>query len=231
MKIRYFFLCCTDRLLLPHIYRNGRKAVRNVLHIRRGCFRNVLFSGRRIHIHRRRCFCGSFLRNERFGFLYSCFCDFCLDRCFRPKQLAAVVAAHVAELDTETCVFQRHVERMLLCGTEKFPTGDILPALFGGKAGGWNRIVLAEINLRFDNCQLVADAQRLQEHSPVRAGQTEPEPLIAEIQLPDRMPGFDGDRFAQEFHRVKARHLAQLLHGGVVHHSGFVVIHFLELLP
>ena len=231
MKIRYFFLCCTDRLLLPHIYRNGRKAVRNVLHIRHGCFRNVLFSGRRIHIHRRRCFCGSFLRNERFGFLYSCFCDFCLDRCFRPKQLAAVVAAHVAELDTETCVFQRHVERMLLCGTEKFPTGDILPALFGGKAGGWNRIVLAEINLRFDNCQLVADAQRLQEHSPVRAGQTEPEPLIAEIQLPDRMPGFDGDRFAQEFHRVKARHLAQLLHGGVVHHSGFVVIHFLELLP
>lgn len=82
MKIRYFFLCCTDRLLLPHIYRNGRKAVRNGLHIRRGCFRNVLFSWRRIHIHRRRCFCGSFLRNERFGFLDSCFFDFCLDRHF-----------------------------------------------------------------------------------------------------------------------------------------------------
>ena len=82
MKIRYFFLCCTDRLLLPHIYRNGRKAVRNVLHIRRGCFRNVLFSGRGIHIHRRRCFCGSFLRNVRFGFLDSCFFDFCLDRHF-----------------------------------------------------------------------------------------------------------------------------------------------------
>ena len=154
-----------------------------------------------------------------------------MDRHFRTEQLAAVVAAHVAELDAETGVFQRHVERVLLRGTEKFPAGDILPALFGGKAGGRNRIVLAEINLRFDNCQLVADAQRLQEHSPVRAGQTEPEPLIAEIQLPDRMPGFDGDRFAQEFHRVKARHLAQLLHGGVVHHSGFVVIHFLELLP
>ena len=88
MKIRYFFLCCTDRLLLPHIYRNGRKAVRNVLHIRRGCFRNVLFSGRRIHIHRRRCFCGSFLRNGctgHFDFLGSCFCGFRLNRHFRPK--------------------------------------------------------------------------------------------------------------------------------------------------
>ena len=72
-----------------------------------------------------------------------------------------MVAAHVAELDAETGVFQRHVERVLLRGTEKFPAGDILPALFGGKAGGRNRIVLAEINLRFDNCQLVADAQRL----------------------------------------------------------------------
>ena len=85
MKIRYFFLCCTDRLLLPHIYRNGRKAVRNVLHIRRGCFRNVLFSGRRIHIHRRRCFCDGFLHNGctwHFDFLGSCFFDFCLDRHF-----------------------------------------------------------------------------------------------------------------------------------------------------
>ena len=161
MKIRYFFLCCTDRLLLPHIYRNRRKAVRNGLHIRRGCFRNVLFGGRGIHIHRRSCFCGSFLRNGCFGFLDSCFFDFRLDRHFRTEQLAAVVAAHVAELDAETGVFQRHVERVLLRGTEKFPAGDILPALFGGKAGGRNRIVLAEINLRFDNCQLVADAQRL----------------------------------------------------------------------
>ena len=205
--------------------------VRRFFHNRSSCFHNVLFGGRGIHIHRRGCFCDGFLYNGCFGFLDSCFFDFRLDRHFRTEQLAAVVAAHVAELDTEAGVFQCHVERVLLCGTEKFPTGDILPALFGGKAGGRNRIVLAEINLRFDNCQLVADAQRLQEHSPVRAGQTEPEPLIAEIQLPDRMPGFDGDRFAQELHRVKARHLAQLLHGGVVHHSGFVVIHFLELLP
>ena len=205
--------------------------VRRFFHDGRRCFFDGLFSGYRIRIHRRRCFCDGFLRNERFGFLDSCFFDFCLDRHFRTEQLAAVVAAHVAELDAEAGVFQRHVERILLCGTEKFPSGDILPALFGGKAGGRNRIVLAEINLRFDNCQLVTDAQRLQKHSPVRAGQTEPEPLIAEIQLPDRVPGFDGDRFAQELHRVKARHLAQLLHGGVVHHSGFVVIHFLELLP
>ena len=231
MKIRYFFLCCTDRLLLLHIYRNGRKAVRNVLHIRRGCFHNVLFSGYRIRIHCRYCFCDRFCHNRRFRRFFICFCGFRLNRHFRPKQLAAVVAAHVAELDAETGVFQRHVERILLRGTEKFPTGDILPALFGGKAGGRNRIVLAEINLRFDNCQLVADAQRLQKHPSVRASQTEPEPLIAEIQLPDRVPGFDGDRFAQELHRVKARHLAQLLHGGVVHHGGFVVIHFLELLP
>ena len=57
------------------------------------------------------------------------------------------------------------------------------------------------------------------------------EPLIAEIQLPNRVPGFDRNCFAQELHRVKARHLAQLLHGGVVHHGRFVVIHFLELLP
>ena len=218
--LRYFFL----------LRRHDMK-VRRFFHDRRRCFLDGLFSGYRIRIHRLLCFCGSFLRNGRFDFLGSCFCGFCLNRHFRAEQLAAVVAAHVAELDAEAGVFQRHVERILLCGTEKFPARDILPALFGGKAGGRNRIVLAEINLRFDNCQLVADAQRLQEHSPVRAGQTEPEPLIAEIQLPDRMPGFDGDRFAQEFHRVKARHLAQLLHGGVVHHSGFVVIHFLELLP
>ena len=205
--------------------------VRRFFHDGRRCFFDGLFSGYRIRIHCLRCFGGSFLHNGHFGFFDSCFCSFCLNRHFRPKQLAAVVAAHVAELDAETGVFQRHVERVLLRSAKKFPAGDILPALLRGKAGGRNRIVLAEIDLRLDNCQLVADAQRLQEHSSVRAGQTEPEPLIAEIQLPDRMPGFDGDRFAQELHRVKARHLAQLLHGGVVHHGRFVVIHFLELLP
>ena len=48
----------------------------------RRCFHDRLLSERRIHIHRRRCFCGSFLRNERFGFLDSCFFDFRLDRHF-----------------------------------------------------------------------------------------------------------------------------------------------------
>ena len=205
--------------------------VRHFLHDRRHCFFDGLFSGYRIRIHCRCCFCGRFCHNRRFHRFFICFCGFRLNRHFRAEQLAAVVAAHVAELDAETGVFQRHVERILLRGTEKFPTGDILPALFGGKAGGRNRIVLAEINLRFDNCQLVADAQRLQEHSSVRVGQTKPEPLIAKIQLPDRVPGFYGNGLAQELHRVKARHLAQLLHGGIVHHGRFVVIHFLELLP
>ena len=204
--------------------------VRRFFHDRRRCFLDGLFRGYRIRIHCRYCFCDRFCHNRRFRRFFICFCGFCLDWHFRPKQLAAVVAAHVAELDAETGVFQRHVERVLLRSAKKFPAGDILPALFGGKAGGRNRIVLAEIDLRLDNCQLVADAQWLQEHSPVRAGQTEPEPLIAKIQFPDRVPGFDGDRFAQELHRVKARHLAQLLHGGVVHHGGFVVIHFLEPL-
>ena len=107
------------------------------------------------------CFCGRFCHNRRFRCFFICFCGICLNQNFRTKQLAAVVAAHVAELDAEAGVFQRHIERVLLCGAEKVSAGDILSALFGGKAGGWNRIVLAEIDLRFDNCQLVADAQRL----------------------------------------------------------------------
>ena len=135
--------------------------VRRFFHDRRRCFLDGLFSGYRIRIHRLLCFCGSFLRNGRFDFLGSCFCGFCLNRHFRAEQLAAVVAAHVAELDAETGVFQRHVERVLLRSAKKFPAGDILPALLRGKAGGRNRIVLAEIDLRLDNCQLVADAQRL----------------------------------------------------------------------
>ena len=131
--------------------------VRRFFHDRHRCFFDGLFSGCRISFYGRPCF-------RHGGLFHHCFIYFCgfrLNRHFRAEQLAAVVAAHVAELDAETGIFQRHVERVLLCGTEKFPTGDILPALFGGKAGGRNRIVLAEINLRFDNCQLVADAQRL----------------------------------------------------------------------
>ena len=161
----------------------------------------MIFTDRRFSL---RC-CGSIYRRSSLLTIYSTRCDFLfsIGLCIYRRR-----GGDLTELDAEACIIQRRFQRLVLRGLH-IASGRSL-SLFHrrGKIGNGLVVLSGQKYLRLINGDLVCDPQPVQQHFSIGAGQSEPEPLIARLQLDSAV----GVSF-QKAQRVKALHPAKLLHG------------------
>ena len=150
--------------------------------------------------------CGSIYRQSSLLTIYSACCDFLfpIGLCIYRRR-----GVDLTELDAESCIIQRRFQRLVLRGLH-IASGRSL-SLFHrrGKIGNGLVILSGQKYLRLINGDLVCDPQPVQQHFSIGAGQSEPEPLIARLQLDSAV-----DVSFQKAQRVKALHPAKLLYGG-----------------
>ena len=168
----------------------------------RHCLHRMIFTGRRFSL---RC-CGSIYRRSSLLTIYSACCDFLfsIGLCIYRRR-----GVDLTKLDAEARIIQRRFQCRVLCGLH-IASGRSLRLFYRrGEIGDWLVILSGQKYLRLINGDLVCDPQPVQQHFSIGAGQSEPEPLIARLQLDSAV----GVSF-QEAQRVKALHPAKLLYGG-----------------
>ena len=103
---------------------------------------------------------------------------------------------------------QRRFQRLILRGLHIASSRSLRLFHRRGKIGNGLVVLSGQKYLRLINGDLVCDLQPVQQHFSIGAGQSEPEPLIARLQLDSAV----GVSF-QKAQRVKALHPTKLLHG------------------
>ena len=149
--------------------------------------------------------CGSIYRRSSLLTIYSARCDFLfsIGLCIYRRR-----GVDLTELDAEACIIQRRFQRLVLRGLHIASGGSLRLFHRRGEIGDWLVILSGQKYLRLINGDLVCDPQPVQQHFSIGAGQSEPEPLIARLQLDSAV----GVSF-QKAQRVKALHPTKLLHG------------------
>ena len=128
---------------------------------------------------------------------------------------------HRCELDAETGVGQRHVQRIMLRGLDIQAGRRVFLRHGGDVAAGGIGIILVEEHLRLDDRQLIRDAQRCQPCAPGRVLQPEPELFVPQLQL------MSAGSLFQELQRIEAGNAVQLRdNGDSIEQNGFGCIHF-----
>ena len=149
--------------------------------------------------------CGSIYRRSSLLTIYSARCDFLfpIGLCIYRRR-----GVDLTELDAEACIIQCRFQRRVLRGLHIASGGSLRLFHRRGEIGDWLVILSGQKYLRLINGDLVCDPQPVQQHFSIGAGQSEPEPLIARLQLDSAV----GVSF-QKAQRVKALHPTKLLHG------------------
>ena len=165
------------------------------------CLHRMIFADRIFSLRR----CGSIYRRSSLLTIYSACCDFLLfiGLCIYRRR-----GRNLTELDAKSGIVQRYFQRLVLRGLH-IASGRSL-SLFHrrGEIRDWLVVLSGQKYLRLIDGDLVGDPQPVQQHFPIRAGQSEPEPLIARLQF-DSATGIS----FQKAQRVKALHPAKLLYG------------------
>ena len=162
----------------------------------------MIFTDRRFSLRR----CGSIYRRSSLLTIYSACCDFLfpIGLCIYRRR-----GVDLTELDAEARIIQRRFQRRVLRVLHIASGGSLRLFHRRGEIGDWLVILSGQKYLRLINGDLVCDPQPVQQHFSIGAGQSEPEPLIARLQL-DSATGIS----FQKAQRVKALHPAKLLYGG-----------------
>ena len=168
----------------------------------RHCLYRMIFTD---SIFSLRC-CGSIYRRSSLLTIYSARCDFLfsIGLCIYRRS-----GVDLTKLDAEARIVQRRFQCFVLCGLHIASGGSLRLFHRRGEIGDWLVILSGQKYLRLINGDLVCDPQPVQQHFSIGTGQSEPEPLIARLQLDSTV-----DVSFQKAQRVKALHPAKLLYGG-----------------
>ena len=165
----------------------------------------MTFAGRRFSLR-----CRNFVYRRSclltiYSTVHSTCCDFLFSTTLRVRRRGG---HDLTELDTKSGIVQCRFQCLVLRGLHIASGRGLCPFYRRGEIGDWLVVLSGQKYLRLIDGNLVGDPQPVQQHFPIRAGQPEPESLIARLQL-DPAAGIS----FQKAQRVKALHPAKLLHG------------------
>ena len=154
-------------------------------------------------------------------------CNLCFCSYWHFTSVLLGFTAHIGKLDAKARIGECRVQCFLLRSLHIQPTGRCVQRAVGNVAAQRFGILAVTVDLGFKNGHLLGDAQGVELQPPRGAGQSEPQLFVPQIQTHHVLPGFAGNRAAQEFQRVKARHVIQRGHSGVggVQHRFLIPFH------